>query len=179
MKALAFAGHWPESLPFGEDELSPACIRLKALMLDEIMKRAEAGYATFYCGAARGADLIFGRQVLLVKETSYPDIRLVCVIPHEGQANSWSEKWRERYFTLLEQADDNVLISARYTPDCYHQRNRYMVDHSDVLLAVYNGDGSGGTAYTVKYACHQNKETIVLDPVTLERRVVPPRLQAL
>ena len=108
-KKLAFTGHRPESLPFGENENDPRCIRLKAMLLTEIMYRAKAGYDTFYTGCARGMDIVFGRQVLLVKATSYPHIRLIGVVPHEGQADHWSETWRDRYFRLLEQADGVVM----------------------------------------------------------------------
>ena len=82
---LAFTGHRPESLPFGENENDPRCVCLKAMLLTEIMDRAKAGYDTFYTGCARGMDIVFGRQVLLVKATSYPNIRLIGVVPHEGR----------------------------------------------------------------------------------------------
>ena len=32
------------------------------------------------------------------------------------------------------------------------ERNRYMVDHSDICNCYYCTDGKGGTAYTVRYA---------------------------
>lgn len=169
MPALCFTGHRPESLPFGENEQSIECLLLKAMLLDEIMRRAERGYGTFYCGAARGMDLIFGHQVLLVKALEYPKIKLVCVIPHEEQAKGWPEAWRDRYFKLLEQADDMVLISHRYARDCYQRRNRYMVDHADAVLSVTNGSGQGGTAYTVAYAKRQGKEVVCINPNTLVR----------
>lgn len=175
-KALAFTGHRPESLPFGENELSPACIRLKAMLLTEIMDRASQGYGIFYCGAARGSDIIFGKLVLLAKATEYPNIRLICVVPHEEQARSWSERWRDRYYGLLEQADEMVLLSTRYTSGCYHRRNRFMVDRADVLIAVHDGSYTGGTAYTVEYARRKGKEIVIIDPDTLERSVISTRL---
>ena len=67
--------------------------------------------------------------------------------------------------------------SDGFTP--YHARNRYLVDHADTLLALYNGTPTGGTAYTVKYAYQRNKEIIVIAPNTMERKVIPPRLQEL
>ena len=79
-------------------------------------------------------DIIFGRLVMVVKATSYSNIRLIGVVPHEGQANHWSESWRNRYFALLTQADDVVTLSARYFDGCYQARNRYMVDAADALL---------------------------------------------
>ena len=101
------------------------------------------------------------------------------MIPHEEQAARWSEAWRERYFSLLEQADDTVLISAHYTRDCFHRRNRYMVDNADKLLALYTGGITGGTAYTVQHAQQKNKEVIIINPNTMERTIRSPRLQNL
>ena len=101
------------------------------------------------------------------------------MVPHEGQANHWTETWRDRYFDLLEQADDVVTLSARYFSGCYHARNRYMVDAADALLAVCRKGTSGGTQYTVKYAWQKNREIVVIDPDSLERRLLPPRLTAL
>ena len=176
---LAFTGHRPEALPFGENELSAASVRMKAMILTEIMDCAAKGCNVFLQGGARGGDLIFAEQVLIVKATEYPDIQLITVVPHEGQANSWSEAWRDRYFRVLELSTDVITLSSRYTRDCYHVRNRYLVDNADKLLALYNGGATGGTAYTVQYARQKNKEVVVIDPNTLERSVIPPRLQAL
>ena len=158
-KALAFTGHRPESLPFGENELSASAIRVKAMLADEIMRCAAQGYDTFLAGGACGGDILFAEQVLFVKgleypdiRLEYPDIRLITVVPHEGQANNWTEAWRERYFRILEYSSDVVTLEMHYSSGCYHARNRYLVDHADSVLALYNGSPTGGTAYTVKYA---------------------------
>lgn len=176
---LAFTGHRPESLPFGENELTASAIRIKVLLANEIMRCAAQGYDTFLAGGARGGDILFAEQVLLVKGLEYPNLRLITVIPHEGQANSWTEAWRERYFRILEYSYDVVTLSTHYSSGCYHARNRYLVDHADTLLALYNGTPTGGTAYTVKYAYQRNKEIIIIDPNTMERKIIPPRLQEL
>ena len=54
-----------------------------------------------------------------------------------------------------------------------------MVDAADALLAVCRAGTSGGTQYTVKYAWQKNREIVLIDPDTLERRLLPPRLTAL
>ena len=58
-KKLAFTGHRPESLPFGENENDPRSIRLREMLLTEITERVKAGYDTFYTGCARGMDIVF------------------------------------------------------------------------------------------------------------------------
>ena len=69
---LAFTGHRPEFLPFGNDESDPRCEHLKNLFYQEILAKAKEGYATFYSGTARGADIFFAEQVLRAKENGYP-----------------------------------------------------------------------------------------------------------
>ena len=42
-----------------------------------------------------------------------------------------------------------------------HQRNRYMVDRSSLLIAAYDGT-AGGTRYTVEYARSRGLQIINL-----------------
>ena len=79
-------------------------------------------------------------------------------------ADIWGAEQRERYFNILAACDDTVYISRHYTPYCMFQRNRYLAENADVLLAVYNGCKRGGTAYTVKYAKSTGKEVRIIDP---------------
>ena len=46
-------------------------------------------------------------------------------------------------------------------------RNRFLVEHASVLLAVYNGERRSGTGATVNYARKMGREIIVIDPTTL------------
>ena len=52
----------------------------------------------------------------------------------------------------------------------YGVHSRWIANDADAIL-------TGGTAYTVKYAYQRNKEIIVIDPTTMERKVIPPRLR--
>ena len=56
---------------------------------------------------------------------------------------------------------------------------RDRVDAADALLAVCREGASGGTQYTLGYARQKNCEIVVIDPDTLERRLLPPRLTVL
>ena len=46
------------------------------------------------------------------------------------------------------------------------KRNRYMVDHADLLIAVWDGRPSG-TGKTVQYTQQQGKPALVIDPKSL------------
>ena len=81
------------------------------------------------------------------------------------------ESQRERYYRIAEQCDKETMLQHHYDKDCMQKRNRYMVDSSDIIIAVWNGKPSG-TGNTVRYAQEQEKTVIVIDPQTLETKII-------
>ncbi len=118
------------------------------------------GFTTFLCGMAEGFDLLAAEAVLSLRAT-YPEIRLIAIIPHPGQARRFAPATRLRYEQALAQATETLLLFEHYCPECFHRRNDYLVDHSSVLVAFYNGT-PGGTAYTVRRARQQGLRLINL-----------------
>lgn len=162
----AFTGHRPSSYQFGYDEEHPDCAAIKILMTTQLGALIGNGVRTFLSGMAAGADL-WGAELVLRFKKEYPDIRLIAVIPCESQADKWSAELRERYFNILAECDETVYISRHYTKDCMFRRNRWLIDHANFVLAVYNGSSKGGTAYTVNYARQKNRAVITINPDTL------------
>ena len=76
------------------------------------------------------------------------------VIPFKGFESRWPDFSKEIYYRLLEDSDEVIYIhdTFEYDPEFMIDRNIYMVDHSKLLLALYNGDKEGGTYNTFKYA---------------------------
>lgn len=167
-KCCAFTGHRPRKFPWGYDETDTRCIALKKSLTKQIVKLVEDGYTDFFSGMAEGVDTWAALAVLALKKGN-PALKLHCVLPCEGQADRWSASARERYFSVLEQADEVVYVSREYSTDCMLERNRYLVDHAASLLAVYNGERRGGTAMTVRYARRLGREVIILVPSIPER----------
>ena len=167
-KCCAFTGHRPRKFPWGYDETDTRCIALKKSLTEQIVKLVEDGYTDFFSGMAEGVDTWAALAVLALKKEN-PALKLHCVLPCEGQADRWSASARERYFSVLEQADEVVYVSREYSTDCMLERNRYLVDHAASLLAVYNGERRGGTAMTVRYARRLGREVIILVPSVPQR----------
>lgn len=108
---------------------------------------------------SRGVDLWAGVVVLNLKTEGLP-IRLVCASPFPGFESGWAKRWQTMYHDLLATADVVVYISPSYSRSCFQKRNRWMVDRSSRLIAVYNGI-SGGTRNTIDYARKQGCEVIL------------------
>ena len=76
---------------------------------------------------------------------------LEAAIPCPTQADGWNGADRQRYHSLLSQCDYETMVQQSYTPGCMQRRNRYMVDHASLLIAVNDGL-RGGTRSTIEYA---------------------------
>lgn len=70
------------------------------------------------------------------------------------------ETLKERPYTyeLLESCSDVIIMQEEYHPSVYSHRNRYMAEHSDRIIAVYDGREQGGTVRTIRFAHQMNKE---------------------
>ena len=159
-----FTGHRPQSLPFRFNESDVRCQRLKVLLASLIREKIENGVTHFLSGMALGVDC-YAAEIVLELKKEFPSITLEAVIPCANQSSKWSEQQVTRYNKILEQCDNTTLLQQNYTPDCMAKRNRYMVDHSDCVIAVWNGKNSG-TSLTVRYAATKKLPITVLHPST-------------
>ena len=161
-KVCAFTGHRPQKMPWGYDEADMRCLEFKFRLREALEYLIGQGYADFLSGAALGFDLIAAEIVLSLRE-KYPWVRLVMVIPFDGQADRWSEDQRQRRQAIIEASDRVVRISHDYDRGGFFRRNHYMVNAADLVLAAYDG-ASGGTAATVDYARRQGVKVLRLSP---------------
>lgn len=160
-QTCCFTGHRPAKLPWGYDERDPRCLQLKAAILRELERLYKAGYRHFISGMALGCDLYFAEAVLELKEI-YPAITLEAALPFPGQADRWSEGSRERWQSVLQACDLESVVQNHYDKWCMLRRDRYMVDRSSAVLAVFD-DTPGGTKYTLDYAAGQQLDILLLD----------------
>ena len=157
-----FTGHRPDKLPWGIREEDPRCAALKGRIAAALEEAYAAGVRHFISGMARGADLYFAEEVLALRER-HPEITLECSRPCESQADRWPEEERRRYQAILERCDYETLVQHHYDRWCMMRRNRYMVDRSARILAVYDGVPKGGTAQTLAYALRKGLHVTILE----------------
>ena len=80
-----------------------------------------------------------------------------------------TEYQRNRYYSIVERCDNEMLLQSHHTDDCLIIRDKYMVRKSNFLLAVLNGKNDETTS-AVHYARSISKHVIVIDPETYEVR---------
>ena len=157
----AFTGHRPQNLPFRFDETDGRCLRLKAELRKLIVQMIEQKNVThFISGMALGIDT-YTAEIVLDLKSQFPFITLECAIPCETQAAKWSERYRNRYFAIVERCDKETLLQTHYTPDCMKKRNRYMVEHYYTCSMVMNH-----ASYASKYDSNTSFDKYSYGPKT-------------
>lgn len=164
-KTCAFTGHRPKKFPWRYEESNPECMQLKQVLFHQIDQLVDLGIVHFLSGMAQGVDIWAALHVLTLRKQN-PALKLHCILPCKSQAGDWNVSAKQLHHSILEHADSIVYVNREYGKDCMLQRNQFLVSHSDLLLAVYNGEPHGGTTATVRYAKKQNLDILILHPLT-------------
>ncbi|MBR4761297.1 MAG: DUF1273 family protein [Clostridia bacterium] len=157
-----FTGYRPQKFPFALNAGNPGYIDFENRLLGEITMLINEGCTAFYTGMAMGFDIIAAECVLTAaKIMDNHAVRLYCAIPFLAQAQTYPPDWRARYNRIIQSCDNLILISKDYYSGCYYDRNRFMVNNSDIVLTWFNGS-PGGTKYTLDYAKSKLRKIINL-----------------
>ena len=131
--------------------------RVEQALRREVRAAIEEGYTRFISGFAPGVDLMFA--AIVVQEQASPhQLRLEAAIPYAGRMNTKNPQVQE----LLQACSCVKVMCQHYQPACYMQRNRFMVECAQRVLAVYDGRAGGGTRYTMDYAYKMGRDVRVI-----------------
>jgi uncharacterized phage-like protein YoqJ len=151
-RTVAITGHRPEKIT---NE-----VWVKRQMKDALTTFVMPSY--LIQGMAAGVDLwsaVIARQLGVMYECAKP---WAGHLPRKADAKLYQD--------ALHFADKvtNVDPSENYPgPWVYQKRNKYMVDHADTVLAVWDGS-KGGTGNCVQYALELSRPIYRIDPVKLK-----------
>jgi uncharacterized phage-like protein YoqJ len=86
------------------------------------------------------------------------------IIPFEGQENRWPKAAQETYRRLVNAASFVHVVCERWQVEdggaswALQERNRWMIDNTLDVIALWNGDRSGGTYNCIQYAKEGRRE---------------------
>ena len=145
---VGVTGHRPDKL----GGYSPALFEDLVLLAKTWLRNVAA--TTVYSVMALGWDQACAQAAIDC------EIPLVAAVPFEGQERMWPMEQRRYYESLLSRAIVKIVSPGGYAPEKMQTRNVWIVDQSDVILALWNEALRGGTANCIAYA-KQQKKTIL------------------
>ena len=94
-------------------------------------------------------------------------IPFIAAIAFDRYHSRWNRMDQANYGRILRECIKVVQVSdGGYVHYKMMKRNRYVVDHCDKLIAVWDG-GPGGTSHTVQYAMDVKRQIVMINPRTL------------
>ncbi len=174
--AIALTGHRPNKLGGYNINTKPYHNLQKDLEQFIEFKLRTHDIVWGHSGLALGADTIWSKAILAMRKKYPKRVFFHAEIPMWSQSQPWfktsdTEFWKyqvekaDRYTvydkTFHEQPDE---VRNKLAGQVLDQRNVGMINHCDILLAIYHTNELGGTANAVKYAKSIDKELITIDP---------------
>ncbi|AEO93337.1 GTP-binding domain [Bacillus phage G] len=172
MVSISFTGHRPDKIGnYGENEEE---FQLVYNWLDQTIEKMiqRFDYVRFISGGAQGVDL-WAAEIILEKKKLHTNknIKLTMAIPYKGFGERWPDEVKQQFYKLVSLADETIYVhkgSFDAVGNYILQvRNEWMVNHSDLIIAVWDGS-NGGTRNCFKYAESRKKRILRFNPFKKE-----------
>jgi uncharacterized phage-like protein YoqJ len=93
------------------------------------------------------------------------NIPYIAALPCDDMDRVWPEESKKKFKLLVESAEKVINVNpGPYASWKMHSRDKYVVDNSNLMLAVYDGKPTGGTFITVDYTNKSNKKVLIINP---------------
>ncbi len=168
---IAITGHRPNKLDSDYDFKTPLMKAIKADLQEILNKYINddleiQSHLTLITGMALGIDTLWA---MLAIENNIP---FIAAIPCANHSSKWVDKSVKVYNDILNNSlcTTHFVYSGEYNNSCMQNRNIWMTDNCDILIAVWDGT-SGGTGNCVKYAKSKNKEIKLIDPNVIRTEI--------
>lgn len=128
---------------------------IKKSLEQEVDRAIRDGFTRFISGFADGVDLLFA-EIVVERIAKNPSLKLIAAIPYQKRLDTLRKaEWAK---ALIDLCAEIYIAAEEYHPSVYAKRNRYMVERSDRVIAVYDGREKGGTVGTIRLAHMMKKE---------------------
>lgn len=161
-QTCCFTGYRPQKVNWEFNSSSKEYLRVAGIVENLIQQSVIKGYRYFISGMAIGFDTLCAETVLKIKAAN-PDVKLICALPCKEQDRYWSDLQRQNYKRILTQADAVRYVSEKYTKFCMQKRNKYMIDNSSLVIALFDGQ-PGGTTSTLVMAKKSGLNILLISP---------------
>ena len=164
---IAATGHRPNKLV--RDDIKPFTASQHFMLVRLCEKHLRLMNATScISGMALGFDQAFAHAAMNL------GLPLIAAVPFVGQENIWPESSKKFWRHLIDYASTNGevhYLEEHYSSKALKDRNCWMVDHCNILLALCNNMGTSGTAHCINYANLKMKKVVNIwdDFLTFER----------
>lgn len=169
MTIACFTGHRKiAGQYYNHDKPTPEWLALRNYLQGAVSTFIDQGITHYISGMALGVDQLAVETVAFVRAFKKFDVALTAAIPFPSQPSNWPRASQIKYQELLGLCNQQWVTSDDpYAPAKMLIRDKWMVNHSDYVIAVWDGREKGGTWHTYNYARQQGRPVFGIDPIGL------------
>lgn len=167
---VALTGHRPEKLA-GYDLTVPFYVALQNWLEHIIVTGlSQHPHLTLHSGLALGADTVWSKAILAIRDR-FPDrISFVAEAPLMTQPSRWpSTRDKDYWQKQIDSADQVNVYAESYSPRAMQLRNEGMIGAAQLVLAVWDGS-TGGTGHAVRFAEKHGIQIFRMTPAEITAR---------
>ena len=146
---VAGTGHRPDKLGGYSREAHERLVHVACTALGDV----KGDISKVISGGALGWDQALADAAIRL------GLPLTLALPFEGFECKWPKSSQEFLHSLMNPADVVFVCEPGYAPWKMQERNKWMVDNCNTLLALWNGT-DGGTHNCIKYANSVGRQII-------------------
>ncbi len=114
----------------------------------------------FISGMKFGLEQI-SAEIVVEFKTKFPGVTLEGVIPYENYAINWTESQRDKYYSIMQNIDKEVMLQHNFSHDCMTKRDLYMINKSKYIILYINNTSKINDIN--KYAKSIGKVVFIMD----------------
>lgn len=167
--SACFIGSRASNMPYSEK--SALHEKLEETLRAEIIRMIWSGVSEFYTGAQTGVDMLSALLVLNIRDELMTTANLNLVLPYRDIYKRFSKLQKDNYDWILGSANTIMCLREKYTPHCYREKNRYMVEKCDYFIAVGDeGKPERETQMAVNTARKKEMNIVIINPLNFKIR---------
>lgn len=152
MYKIAFTGHRPHKI----SDAKAIIARIRDFLEHQLSLHPDL---LVISGGALGVDQ-YAAKICIDLDIPF---KLILPFPVAVLTSRWSNNCREYLRYLMHHAEKTSYIQQEFSMAGYQRRNEVMVNHCNLLCAVFNGS-SGGTANCINYARSVGTAIHIINP---------------
>lgn len=139
--------------PYGYEGHEPKCLKIKSLLSQQIKLLYDSGITDFNIACQAAVEIWAAEEIIRMMHNDNT-IKLHCMIPNDNLKLFFQEQLANEYNIILKQCTDSITIEAPDTEQYKERANKHLVNHSDILVIIYDSYRGGQSAmlHTIEYA---------------------------
>lgn len=164
-RTCCFIQHYSQNNLFESENENPCLLEFRAKLKETLISLIENFSVTnFISGMALGLEQCSAEVVIELK-AKLPNITLEGVLPYESQDIDWTEFQRDKYYSIMQKIDKEVLLQHHYSSDCMRRRDLYMINKSKYIILCTSNTSEIDNI--VSYAKSSGRIVFIIDLNTL------------